>query len=125
VTGIGSSALVLELPESAPNMTGRFFGLFPIQDWSNHCDWVHDNVTRVDRATNGRWSVVYVKLQASLDADGNCCGGKANWYRRVCGRPSGDQTRDHWCKVVYPDGREMMLPGGTAPGTAPARHAQA
>jgi hypothetical protein len=30
------------------------FGLFPIQDWSNPCDWVHDNVTRVDRATNGR-----------------------------------------------------------------------
>ena len=84
-----------------------------------------DNVTRVDRATNGRWSVVYVKLQASLDADGNCCGGKANWYRRVCGRPSGDQTRDHWCKVVYPDGREMMLPGGTAPATAHATQAQA
>ena len=117
-------------------MTRRFFGLFPIQDWSNPCDWVHDNVTRVDRATNGRWSVVYVKLQASLDADGNCCGGKANWYRRVCGRPSGDQTRDHWCKrdhwcrdhwckVVYPDGREMMLPGGTAPATELATQAQA
>ena len=106
-------------------MTRRFFGLFPIQDWSNPCDWVHNNVTRVDRATNGRWSVVYVKLQASLDADGNCCGGKANWYRRVCGRPSGDQTRDHWCKVVYPDGREMMLPGGTAPATELATQAQA
>ena len=66
-------------------MTRRFFGLFPIQDWSNPCDWVHDNVTRVDRATNGRWSVVYVKLQASLDADGNCCGGKANWYREYVG----------------------------------------
>ena len=46
---------------------GPVVGLFPIQDWSNHCDWVH-NVTRVDRATQGR-SVVYVKLQASLDAD--------------------------------------------------------
>ena len=59
-------------------MTRRFFGLFPIQDWSNPCDWVHDNVTRVDRATNGRWSVVYVKFQASLDADGN-------WYREYVG----------------------------------------
>jgi hypothetical protein len=104
---------------------GPVFGLFPIQDWSNHFDWVHDNVTHVDRATNSRWSVVYARLQASLDADGNCCGGKANWYRRVCGRPSGDQKRDHWCKVVCPDGREMMLPGGAAPATAPAIQAQA
>jgi hypothetical protein len=38
---------------------------------------------------------------------------------------SGDRTRDNWCKVVYPDGREMMLSGGTAPATAHTTQAQA
>jgi hypothetical protein len=38
---------------------------------------------------------------------------------------SGDRTRDNWCKVVYLDGREMMLPGGTAPATVHTTQAQA
>jgi len=89
---------------------GPVFNLFPIQDWSNHFDWVHDKVTHVDRATNSRWPVVYIKLQASCDAVGNCSGGKSNWYGKECGQPWGDQTRGvYWSKVVYPDDTEEML----------------
>lgn len=93
------------------NHDGPVFNLFPTVDWSDHFDWVHDPVTHVDRATSSRWPVVYVKLQASCDAQGNCSGGKANWYSRHCGRPWGDQAHEHWCKVIYPDGREVVLPG--------------
>src|SRR5258705_10773239 len=93
---------------------GPVFNLFPIQDWSDHFEWVHDKETHVDRATNSRWNVVYLKLQARCDADENCSGGKNNWYRRNCGRPWGDQVKgSSWCKVVYPDGRaEWLQPPG-------------
>ena len=85
---------------------GPVFNQFPILDWSNHFHWEHDPMTHVDRTTNSRWPVVYLKLQASCDADGNCAGGKDSRYGRTCGRPRGDQTRGlYWCKVVYPDGR--------------------
>ncbi len=90
---------------------GPVFNLFPIEDWTDHFSWEHDPVTHVDRATNSRWPVVYVKLQASRDAQGRCSGGKAGWYSRHCGGDWGDQAREHWCKVIYPDGREVMLPG--------------
>ena len=81
---------------------GPVFNLFPIQDWSNHFDGVHDKATHVDRATNTRWPVVYVKLQASYDANGNCSGEK-DWYVQECGRPWGDQTCGvYWSKVGLP-----------------------
>jgi hypothetical protein len=93
---------------------GPVFNVFPIQDWSNHFHWYHDPVTHVDRATNSRWPVVYLKLQASCDADGNCSGGN---YERICGRPWGQQTRGlYWCKVVYPESREEWLHGPAAGG---------
>ena len=57
---------------------GPVFNLFPIQDWTDHFDWVDDKETHVDRATNSRWPVVYVKLQAVCDSNGNCSGGKAD-----------------------------------------------
>ncbi len=90
---------------------GPVFNLFPIEDWTDHFDWVHDHVTHVDRASNSRWPVVYVKLQASCNAEGRCSGGKSGWYLRECGEAWGDQAHDKWCKVVYPDGREVILPG--------------
>ena len=93
---------------------GPVFNVFPIQDWSNHFRWDHDPVTHVDRATNSRWPVVYLKLQASCDADGNCSGDN---YERICGRPWGQQTRGlYWCKVIYPDGREEWLHGPAPDG---------
>jgi hypothetical protein len=82
---------------------GPVFNLFPIEDRSDHFAWVHDPVTHVDRATNSRWPVVYVKLQADPDAAGNC-------NRRSCGRPWGAQVRGlRWCKVIEPDGRQEWL----------------
>ena len=57
---------------------GPVFNQFPIQDWSNHFDWAHDPVTHVDRATNSRWPVVYLKLDSRPDAEGNCSGTKAS-----------------------------------------------
>lgn len=100
---------------------GPVFNLFPIEDWSDHFTWVHDHVTHVDRASNSRWPVVYVKLQASCSADGRCSGGKSNWYLHECGEPWGDQSHDKWCKVLYPDGREIMLQG-TNPYDAFRKH---
>ena len=94
------------------NHHGPVFNLFPIEDWSNHFDWVHDHVTHVDRASNSRWPVVYIKRQASPDSEGRCSGGKANWYRRECGEPWGEHPQEKFCKVVYLDGREVQLPGG-------------
>lgn len=89
---------------------GPVFNVFPIEDWSNHFEWVHDPVTHVDRATNSRWPVVYLKLQATRDANGNCSGGKENRYGRECGQPWGIQSQElYWCKVVHPDGREQWL----------------
>lgn len=82
---------------------GPVFNLFPTEDWSDHFRWKHDGVTHVDRATNSRWQVVYLKLQASPDKHGNC-----DFSR--CGQPWGDQLRGvHWCKVIYNDGAEEWL----------------
>jgi hypothetical protein len=61
---------------------GPVFNQFPIEHCSDHFDLVHDHVTHVNRASNSRWPVVYIKLQASRDAAGRCSGGKANWYLR-------------------------------------------
>lgn len=82
---------------------GPVFNLFPTQDWSNHFKWVHDPETHVDRATNSRWQVVYMKLQASPNAEQNC-------DYRTCGRPWGAQADGlHWCKVIDAEGRETWL----------------
>lgn len=83
--------------------TGPVFNLFPTQDWTNHFRWEHDPQTHVDRATNSRWPVVYVKLQANPDAHQNC-------GLRTCGRPWGEQARGlHWCKVIDAEGHETWL----------------
>lgn len=106
---------------------GPVFNKFPIEDWSDHFEWKHDKETHVDRATNSRWPVVYVKLQASCDANGNCSGGKNGRYSRECGRDWGSQTRGlYWCKVIHPDGREDWLyepgPHQTLPFTRFRQH---
>lgn len=83
--------------------TATVFNLFPTLEWDDHFRWEHDELTHVDRAINSKWRVVYLKLQASRDENGNCD------YRR-CGLPWGAQLRGlHWCKVIYPDGREEWL----------------
>jgi hypothetical protein len=82
---------------------GPVFNLFPTQDWSDHFRWEHDPITHVDRATNSRWSVVYLKLQAAPDTERNCT-------VRGCGRPWGVQERGlRWCKVIDAEGRESWL----------------
>lgn len=82
---------------------GPVFNLFPTQDWTNHFRWEHDPETHVDRATNSRWPVVYVKLQAGPDDHQNCS-------YQSCRRPWGRQTRDlRWCKVIDADGNEAWL----------------
>jgi hypothetical protein len=94
--------------------SGPVFNQFPTEDWTDHFRWEHDPVTHVDRATNSRWPVVYLKLQARCDANGNCSGGE---YATRCGRSWGQQARDLlWCKVIYLDGREEWLLEPTARG---------
>ena len=86
---------------------GPVFNQFPTVDWTDHFRWEHDPDTHVDRATNSRWPVVYLKLQARCDANGHCSGGG---YGARCGKPWGRQARDVvWCKVIHPDGREQWL----------------
>jgi hypothetical protein len=82
---------------------GPVFNLFPIRDWSDHFRWEHDPLTHVDRATNSRWPVVYIKLQADPDAAGNC-------NRKTCGQPWGAQVRGlRWCAVIDERGRQVSL----------------
>jgi len=82
---------------------GPVFNLFPTQDWSDHFRWEHDPLTHVDRATNSRWPVVYVKLQADPDTEQNC-------NRTSCGHPWGSQVCGlRWCKVIDAQGRETWL----------------
>lgn len=88
------------------NHDGPVFNKFPIEDWMNHFDWFHDPVTHVDRATSGRWPVIYLKLGESCDVNGNCS---------LCGQPWGDEMSGmYWCKKVYvANGREELLYQGT------------
>ena len=81
---------------------GPVFNVFPIQDWSDHLRWHHDQVTHVDRTTNCRWGV-YLKLQQHCDVDGNCSQCQELWTR--------DERDVFWAKVVYNDGAEQMLYG--------------
>jgi hypothetical protein len=76
--------------------------------------WEHNSKTHEDYTLDCPWGVYY-KLQAIPDDDGNCSGGKDNWYGRTCGQPWGDQRRSqYWCRIVYSDGREQWVHNGTS-----------
>lgn len=100
---------------------GPVFNMFPIQDWSDDFRWEHDPVTHVDRATNSRWPVVYLKLQASCDANGNCSGG-AYARTRICAYVGGPGGSRHAASTgARSSTRTAARSGCTAPRRAATR----
>jgi hypothetical protein len=69
--------------------------------------WEHDHCTHEDRTTNCPYAT-YVKRESRPLADG-CC----SWRRKdnhYCAQPWGDADLSTWCKVIWPDGTELLLP---------------
>jgi hypothetical protein len=93
---------------------GPVFNVFPIEDFSDHFNWEHDPLTHVERATNSRWRVMYVKMSSWPDSQGNCV---THDGHHPCARPWGDQTPGaFWCKKIYLDEdnrEEWLIPPST------------
>jgi hypothetical protein len=69
--------------------------------------WCHDYRTHEDRTVDCPYAT-YVKRESMPLADG-CC----SWRRKdnhYCGQPLGDADPTTWCKVIWPDPTELLLP---------------
>lgn len=74
--------------------------------------WEHDPVSHEDFTIDCPCGVYY-KVQATRDRQGNCSGGKDNFYARTCGQPWGEQRDEFYCRLVFTDGSsELVSPPG-------------